>query len=210
MKNFVLSLLKGLLLVICVVRISEAVEGSKLNQTDKPKAGDTVAVIRTNQGVMKAILFTREVPEAAKNFIELARQEKYSNVPFHRVVKGFVIQGGDFTERNGTGGYSYKGAGTNIGDQYSASLKHIRGALSWAKTARPNSIGSQFFIVTPTNGTHSLDHPAGGGPADGYSVFGQLYEGFDVLDKIGNTPTDSNERPLSPMTIESVLIEELK
>jgi len=185
-------------------------EAEEFKQTDKPKAGDTIAVIKTNQGTMKAIIFDKVVEESAQNFIELARQGRYSDVPFHRVIKDFMIQGGDFTNKNGTGGYSAKGAGTTIADQYSPKLTHIKGALAWAKTQAPKSIGSQFYIVHGKDGAHFLDHPAGGGPADGYSVFGQLYEGFEVLDKIGNTATGAQDKPNSPMTIESITIEQAK
>lgn len=183
---------------------------SGFSQTDKPKSGDMIAIIDTNQGTMKAIIFDKIVKESANNFIELVRQGKYSNVPFHRVIKDFMIQGGDFTNKNGTGGHSAKGPGTTIADQYSPHLSHIRGALAWAKTQAPKSIGSQFYIVHPEKGAHFLDHPKGGGPADGYSVFGQLYEGFDVLDKIATTPTAPGDRPVSPMIIESITIETIE
>ncbi|MFN8392530.1 MAG: peptidylprolyl isomerase [Bdellovibrionota bacterium] len=178
-----------------------------MSQTDKPKSGDTIAVIKTNQGTMKALLFTTLVPASAQNFIDLAKAGKYSDVPFHRVIKNFMIQGGDFTNKNGTGGYAAKGPGSTIADQYSPELTHIRGALAWAKTSRPNSIGSQFYIVHPEKGAHFLDHPPGGGPAEGYSVFGQVYEGLDVIDKIAATATGPDDKPLSPMTIESITIE---
>ncbi len=177
------------------------------SQTDKPKSGDTIAVIKTNQGTMKAVIFTSLVPASAKNFVDLAKQGRYTNVPFHRVIKDFMIQGGDFERQNGTGGYSAQGPGTTIADEYNSALSHIRGALSWAKTSMPKSIGSQFYIVHPQKGAHFLDHPAGGGPAEGYSVFGQVYEGLDVIDKIATTSTDSSDKPKSPMTIESVTIE---
>jgi peptidyl-prolyl cis-trans isomerase B (cyclophilin B) len=202
-------LIKLVTLILLVGATSMNAE-AEFKQTDKPKAGDTIAVIKTNEGVMKAIIFDKLVKDSAANFIELAKQEKYNNVPFHRVIRDFMIQGGDFTNKNGTGGHSAKGAGSTIGDQYDPNLTHIRGALSWAKTAAPNSIGSQFFIVHPEKGAHFLDHPKQGGPADGYSVFGQVYEGFDVLDKIANTPTGSQDKPVSPMTIESITIESFK
>lgn len=181
-------------------------EAQDFKQTDGPKAGDTIAIIKTNQGTMKAIIYDKIVKESATNFIELARQNRYTDVPFHRVIKDFMIQGGDFTNKNGTGGHSAKGPGTTIADQYDPQLSHIRGALAWAKTSAPKSIGSQFYIVHPEKGAHFLDHPKGGGAAEGYSVFGQLYEGFDVLDKIANTPTAPGDRPKSPMTIESITI----
>ena len=83
----------------------------------------------------------------------------------------------------------------------------MRGALSWAKTAMPNSIGSQFFIVHGDN-VHFLDHDqCGPGPADGYSVFGQLYEGFEVLDEIAGVKTDRMDRPYDDVIIENVTIE---
>lgn len=175
-------------------------------QKNPPAKGDTVAVITTNQGVMKAKLFPDLVAGLVENFVALANEKKYHNVPFHRVIKNFMIQGGDFTNKNGTGGHAAKGPGSHIGDQYHPHLKHIRGALSYAKTSAPNSIGSQFFIVHPEKGAHFLDHPEGGGPAEGYSVFGQLFEGFEVLDKIANIKTSSGDVPTTPMTITSIEI----
>ncbi|OVE80392.1 peptidylprolyl isomerase [bacterium J17] len=178
-----------------------------MDQKAAPAAGDTVAVIKTNQGVIKAVIYDKAVPESAANFIELAKQGKYNNVKFHRVIKDFMIQGGDFTNGDGTGGHSAKGAGTTISDQYHDSLSHIRGALSWAKTSMPNSIGSQFFIVHPAKGAHFLDHPPGGGPAEGYSVFGQVFEGIEIVDKIAETKTGANDVPVEPQVIESITIE---
>jgi cyclophilin family peptidyl-prolyl cis-trans isomerase len=178
-------------------------------QAENPAKGDTIAVITTNQGEMKFRLFTQLIPEGTKNFIELARAGKYRGAPFHRVIKDFMVQGGDFTRKDGTGGHSYKGPGTTIGDEYHPDLKHVRGALSYAKTNAPNSIGSQFYIVHPQKGAHFLDHPQGGGPAEGYTVFGQMFGGFEVLDKIAATKTGPGDRPLEPMIIEEVAIEEM-
>ena len=165
------------------------------NQLDKPQAGETIAIMKTNHGTMKLRLFEDRVGECATNFIELAKQGKYDGAPFHRIIKDFMIQGGDFTRRNGTGGHSAKGPGTTIGDKYDPCLTHMRGALSWAKTAMPNYV-------------HFLDHDqVGPGPADGYSVFGQLYEGFEVLDEIANVKTDRRDAPYDEVLIESVTIE---
>lgn len=175
-------------------------------QTDAPKAGETKATIKTNRGDMVVRLFPELVPGLVENFVNLAKAGKYQNVPFHRIISGFMIQGGDFTAKNGTGGHSHNGPGTCIGDAYHADLKHVRGALSYAKTARPNSIGSQFFIVHPHEGAHFLDHPAKGGPADGYSVFGQVVEGWDVLDAIASVRTDGGDRPYEDQTILDVEI----
>ena len=177
------------------------------NQLDMPQSGETIAIIQTNQGEMRARLFPEIVGECATNFVELAKQGKYDGAPFHRIIKGFIIQCGDFNRKNGTGGHAAKGPGSTIGDKYDSRLSHVRGALSWAKTMMPHSIGSQFFIVHPAEGTHFLDHPANGGPAEGYSVFGQLFEGFDVLDKIAEARTDRNDRPYEDVIIEKVTIE---
>ena len=177
------------------------------NQLDMPQSGETIAIIQTNQGEMRARLFPEIVGECATNFVELAKQGKYDGAPFHRIIKGFMIQGGDFNRKNGTGGHAAKGPGSTIGDKYDSRLSHVRGALSWAKTMMPHSIGSQFFIVHPAEGTHFLDHPANGGPAEGYSVFGQLFEGFDVLHKSAEARTDRHDRPYEDVIIEKVTIE---
>ena len=179
-------------------------------QLQAPSKGEFIAEIKTNQGSMTFRLFSQQIPIGVKNFVELAKMGKYKNIPFHRVIKDFMIQGGDFTEKNGTGGYSYKGKGTTISDEYHVDLTHIRGALSYAKTSRPNSIGSQFFIVHPQSGTHQLNHPPGGKPSQGYTVFGQLISGGDVLDKIANIPTDPRDIPKTAVLIIDVIITEVK
>ncbi|MDR2581816.1 MAG: peptidylprolyl isomerase [Fibromonadaceae bacterium] len=183
---------------------------SKFNQTDEPQSGETVAVISTNHGEMKIRLFPEIVGKAAENFIELAKQGKYNDVPFHRVIKGFMIQGGDFTEKNGTGGHAADGEDSRIGDVYDPRLTHVRGAVSWAKTSLPNSIGSQFFIVHGEDGAHFLDHPKGGGSHEGYTVFGQLYNGFGTLDSIAEAKTDNRDRPKEDVIIESITIEKME
>jgi len=177
-------------------------------QTDMPHSGETIAVISTNYGKMKIRLFPEIVGLAAKNFIELAKQGKYNGVPFHRVIKDFMIQGGDFTNKNGTGGHAAKGEGFTIGDVYDPRLKHIRGAVSWAKTSEPHSIGSQFFIVHGKDGAPFLDHPEGGHAYEGYTVFGQLYEGFDTLDSIAKVKTDGRDFPKKEIMIEEVIVKE--
>jgi len=181
---------------------------SDFKQTDMPHNGETTAIISTNYGKMKIRLFPEIVGLAAKNFIELARQGKYNGVPFHRVIKNFMIQGGDFTNRNGTGGYSAKGENTTISDVYDPKLTHIRGAVSWAKTSEPHSIGSQFFIVHGKDGAHFLDHPENGHAYEGYTVFGQLYEGFETLDAIAKVKTDGHDYPKKEVIMESVIVRE--
>lgn len=192
--------------LILPLLVSTSGLAESFSQTAPPVAGDTIAIITTSKGVMRAKIFTSIVPDAARNFVELARQGKYSGTPFHRVIKDFMIQGGDFTKQNGTGGHAARGPGTSIADQYDPRLSHVRGAVAWAKTSAPESIGSQFYIVHPTQGAHFLDHKPDGGASQGYTVFGQLYEGFEVLDAIAKTPTGPGDKPLQDAIIESIEI----
>jgi cyclophilin family peptidyl-prolyl cis-trans isomerase len=166
-------------------------------QLQGPQKGDTVATIETDLGIIKFKLFTDKAPETSKNFIELAKAGKFNNVPFHRVIEGFMIQTGDFTNKNGTGGYSYKGPGTNIDNEISPSLKHLKGTVSMAN-AGPNTNGSQFFIVTADKGTPYLD--------GSYSVFGQVYEGQDVADAISKVKTGAMDKPVQEVDMKNVTI----
>jgi len=167
-------------------------------QLEKPKKGDKIAIIQTDEGTIKIKLFTEQAPETTTNFIKLTEQGKYINVPFHRVVKNFVIQSGDFENKNGTGGYSYKGKGTTINDEVVSTLHHLYGAVAMAKTIAPNSAGSQFYIVTAETGTPMLD--------GNYSVFGQVYEGIEVAKKIESYEIDNTQKPSKTINIKSITI----
>lgn len=178
-------------------------ERSEMMMALEPTA---IATIKTNKGDMKFKLFGEQAPELTKNFIELANQGKYTDVPFHRIMEDFMVQTGDFQNQDGTGGYSYKGEGTTLGDEYDESLVHVYGALANAKSFLPNSIGSQFYIVNNKDGAHMLD--------DRYSVFGLLEEGSEVLDAISGVEVTANSggemsRPTEEITMLSVEIEEL-
>jgi len=166
-------------------------------QTAPAKTGDTIATIETDKGTIKFKIFTDQVPEIAKNFIELAKAGKFDNVPFHRVIEGFMIQTGDFNNQNGTGGYSYKGPGTKLDDEIDPDLSHIKGAVSMAN-AGPNTNGSQFFIVTGDQGATFLDGK--------YSLFGQVIEGQDVADAISKVPTGPMDKPVTPLMMKKVII----
>jgi peptidyl-prolyl cis-trans isomerase B (cyclophilin B) len=163
----------------------------------QPATGDTVAKISTNHGDIMMLLYTKEAPETAKNFAELAKDKKFDGSIFHRVIDDFMIQGGDFENRNGTGGYSYKGAGTKLQDEFGEGLTHLRGAVSMAN-AGPNTGGSQFFIVNAPDGTAFLDGR--------HAIFGYVYEGMDVVDKIAQVEKDAGDRPTKDVVMESVTI----
>lgn len=164
-----------------------------------PEKGDTIAVMTTNMGELKILLYTNKAPETAKNFIELAKDGRYDGIPFHRVIKNFMVQGGDFENKNGTGGYTYKGKGTTLKDEFGEGLTHVYGAVSMAN-AGPDTGGSQFFIVQAKDGTSWLNGK--------HSIFGYVYEGMDIVEKIAVLTTDNNDRPKDEVKIQKIEISE--
>jgi len=170
------------------------------DQLAEPKPGDKIAVIETDMGTIKFKLFTEKIPEMTKNFEELAKSGKYEGTPFHRVMKNFMIQSGDFDQKNGMGGYSYKGEGTTLDDEFDPDLKHLYGTVSMANRGK-NTNGSQFFIVTNKNGTPALD--------GGYTVFGQVYEGMDVAEQIQDLQVPGTEKPSKEVLMTKVEVSTL-
>jgi peptidyl-prolyl cis-trans isomerase B (cyclophilin B) len=165
-------------------------------QDELPKKGEKVAVITTSMGVVKAKLFTCDLPEITKNFTTLAEKKYYDGLQFHRIIKDFMIQGGD-PKGDGTGGESYLGAGKPLKDEFSPSLNHKKGALSMANSG-PNTNGSQFFIVQASEGTPWLDYK--------HAVFGQVFEGMEIVDKLAQVNVGENDKPVTPVTMEKVEI----
>ena len=159
----------------------------------------TRATIATAIGDIEVQLFTTDAPKAAQNFIDLARKGFYDDVIFHRVIPGFVIQGGDGQHGRksslnkgavGTGGPGYKFEDEPVKGDY------LRGTLAMAN-AGPNTNGSQFFIVT--------DDLTGKLPKN-YTLFGQVTSGMDVVDRIVNAPRNSRDLPDEPVAMTSVTI----
>lgn len=149
-----------------------------------------IAVIETNMGTMEFELFGNEVPKTVLNFIDLTKNGFYDGVIFHRIIRGFMVQGGDPT---GTG---MGGPGYNIDDEFHKDLRHdSKGILSMAN-AGPDTGGSQFFILLAPQ-SH-LD--------DRHAVFGKLIKGEDVLDKIGAVETGANDRPINEVKMIKVSI----
>ncbi len=163
----------------------------------EPEKGDTIAILSTDLGDINLLLYEDKAPETVKNFVELAKQKKYDGVIFHRVIDNFMVQTGDFENSNGTGGYSYKGPGTSLKDEFGDGLKHLKGAVSMAN-AGPDTGGSQFFIVTREGGTDWLN--------GAHAIFGYVYEGLGVAEEIESIETDLNDRPLEDVKINSVEI----
>jgi cyclophilin family peptidyl-prolyl cis-trans isomerase len=150
-------------------------------------AGMTKATMQTNHGAIELELFAADAPATVENFSKLARDGFYDGVIFHRVIRDFMVQGGDPTG-TGSGGPGYKFA-----DEFN-SHKIVRGALAMAN-AGPNTNGSQFFIVT-AEACPWLDGK--------HTVFGEVTSGMDVVDKIEGVPTGPGDRPLDDVRIESV------
>ncbi len=155
-----------------------------------------VTIEMENGDVMKAELYPEIAPNTVNNFISLIKKGFYNGVCFHRVISGFMIQGGD-PKGNGTGGPGYSIKGEFSGNGFKNDLKHDRGVLSMARTMAPNSAGSQFFIMHE-NSPH-LDGQ--------YAAFGKLIEGIDVVDKICAVRTDYNDRPKTPQVMKTVTVD---
>jgi cyclophilin family peptidyl-prolyl cis-trans isomerase len=163
-----------------------------------PKAGDPVAIITTNHGRIVVRFFQDKAPGHVKNFVTLANKKFYDGTKFHRVIPNFMIQGGDPNtkpggEKNGPPGTG--GPGYSIAAEFN-DIKHTAGILSMARSQDPNSAGSQFFIMHSEY--PSLDNQ--------YSVFGQVLEGMDVVEKIVNLPKDDNDMPTQPAVMQTVRI----
>lgn len=145
----------------------------------------------------KAELYPDKAPNTVNNFISLVRNHFYDGLTFHRVIEGFMIQGGD-PAGNGTGGPGYTIKGEFRSNGYPANdIKHLRGVLSMARSMMPDSAGSQFFIMH-RNAAH-LDGQ--------YAAFGKVTEGMEVVDSIAVVDTDMRDRPLQPQVIETVTVE---
>ena len=155
-----------------------------------------VTITMENGDVMKAELYPEIAPNTVNNFISLINHNFYDGVIFHRVLRGFMIQGGD-PDGNGTGGPGYEIKGEFSYNGFQNDLKHEKGVLSMARTMIPDSAGSQFFIMHE-NSPH-LDGQ--------YAAFGKVIEGIEVVDKIAQTATDYMDRPLEDQRMKTVTVE---
>ena len=157
----------------------------------------TTANIETNHGKISFELLPDLAPETVRNFEKLAKDGFYDGTLFHRVIPGFMIQGGDpNTKTDNKGSWGMGGPGYNVKAEFS-SRSHLRGIVSMARAQDPDSAGSQFFIVTSDSAF--LDRQ--------YTVFGQVKEGMDVADKIVNMDRDGNDCPLEKVVMNKVSLE---
>ena len=192
-------------LLVCSLGLAN-LRGQDANKPEEKKPMETnqkeVAVLKTTDGEMVVEFWPEVAPKTVENFKKLARQGFYDGTAFHRIMRGFMIQGGDPTTKDpskessyGTGGPGYK-IPAEFNDR-----PHLRGVLSMARSADPNSAGSQFFVCLGT--ASSLDHQ--------YTAFGKVIKGLDVLDKIGATPVTRSaagepSKPTTRVALESVKV----
>ena len=188
-----------------------------MNQLSAPVKNDTVAVIKTNLGDIKVKFFPEHAPKAVENFITHAKNGYYNGIIFHRIIKDFMIQGGDPT---GTGMSGQSIWGRSFEDEFTPELHNLCGALSMAN-AGPCTNGSQFFIVHASTAPESMieqmgqlseSYPAdcvaaykqvGGTPWLDYhhTVFGQVYDGMDIVNSIASVAVDGRDKPLDEVKI---------
>lgn len=196
-------------------------------QTSLPASGDTVATMKTTMGDIKIKLFPKFAPKAVENFVTHAKNGYYNGLIFHRVIPDFMIQGGD-PMGSGIGGESIWGS--PFEDEFAPELHNLRGALSMANSG-PSTNGSQFFIVQakdvpaqmieqmeqmtaeqgfPPEATESYKEMGGTPWLDfRHTVFGQVFEGMEVVDFIAAVKTGANDKPLEDVKITEIVIEEI-
>jgi peptidyl-prolyl cis-trans isomerase B (cyclophilin B) len=190
-------------IVLAFALVSAVVFATEEKKASSPMSvSNEVAVIKTNEGEMVVQFWTDAAPNTVENFKKLARQGFYDGTIFHRIVKGFMIQGGDPNSKDPAkeNSYGQGGPGYNIKAEFNDHT-HDRGVISMARGPDPDSAGSQFFIcLAPVD---RLDHQ--------YTTFGKLIKGQDVLEKIGDTPVTKNSmgepsKPTKRVVIESIKI----
>ena len=184
-----------------------------------PEDGEEIAILHIKGfGDVKVKFFKEVAPKAVENFVTHAKEGYYDGLTFHRVINEFMIQGGD-PEGTGMGGESIWGQG--FGTELDYSLVPYRGSLCMAMSSMPNSIGSQFFITQANYSEDMAAYLQQGGYPEGlieeyreyggylslylqYTVFGQVFEGIEVVDKVAAVQTDSSDKPLEDVIIESI------
>ena len=192
------------LIIACALPVAAAAQATK--GKGKKVALDyanTIATLQTDLGDIQIKFFYDKAPKHVENFINLSQKGFYDGTFFHRVIPGFMIQGGDPNTKNPetpTTQYGTGGNGTNKLNAEFNDVSHKRGIVSMARSSDPNSASSQFFIVVKDS--PFLDNQ--------YSVFGEVISGMDVADKIANAPRGANDRPNTPVHIKKVLLSQAK
>ncbi|MBP9701620.1 MAG: peptidylprolyl isomerase [Candidatus Pacebacteria bacterium] len=194
--KYVFAAIVIILVIIGVLYSPKKKENIQVPVTVNPIQTNTMpkVTIQTNKGVIEIELFPTDAPKTVENFTTLAKKNFYDGVIFHRVIKGFMIQGGDPT---GTGrggpGYTFADELNPAAESYKAG--YVRGTVAMAN-AGPNTNGSQFFIM---HADYPLPH--------NYTIFGRVTKGLEIVDMIANSPTDVNDKPLQDIIMQKVAVE---
>ncbi len=198
-----------------LLSVDETLEGPlspdelQVNNPDITNTMNRIAVLETNKGTIKLELFENLMPITTGNFVKLAEEGYYNDTKFHRVIDGFMIQGGDSnTKSDDVASYGRGGPGYTIQDEFVADplLSNVRGTIAMANTGQPNSGGSQFFINTVDNLALDFDKEPF---TSRHPVFGRVVDGMNVVDAISTVAvTPGNNLPVEPVVIKSVTIVE--
>ncbi len=174
----------------------ETTENNKSEVVATDGNNPVVTITMENGGVIEIELYPEIAPNTVANFVSLVEAKYYDGLIFHRVIPGFMIQGGDPTG-TGTGGPGYSIAGEFTSNGFKNDLKHDRGVISMARSSAPDSAGSQFFIMV-------AEYPSLDGQ---YASFGKVLSGMDVVDEIVATKTGAQDKPVDPQTMKTVTVE---
>ena len=191
-KGFLASLLAGALALVGCSSNSPVSDEVRTPPKELPIA----TIVVKDFGTIEAELYPHIAPNTVNNFISLANSGFYDGLTFHRIIKDFMIQGGD-PEGTGMGGPGYSIYGEFTKNKFKNDLAHTEGVLSMARSQNKNSAGSQFFIVTK-DASH-LDGQ--------YASFGKVIKGMDIVHKIENVQTDSSDKPINDVIIESIKVD---
>ncbi|WP_175639503.1 peptidylprolyl isomerase [Metabacillus schmidteae] len=196
MKNRFNLLIFSLLLILLVGCGANEQEGTGTEPLKKIEENPIATITMENGDVIKVELYPNVAPNTVNNFISLANSGFYNGLIFHRVIPGFMIQGGD-PEGSGMGGPDYSIEGEFSSNGFENDVKHERGVISMARAQDPNSAGSQFFIMVADSAQLDGD----------YAAFGKVTEGMDAVDKIVAVDTDEQDKPLKEQKIKELTVE---
>ncbi len=198
MKKWSIVLVFAFVAILAACGTSETTKEqvSDADYAEKVKENPIVTITMANDEKVVIELYPKVAPNTVANFVSLAKEGKYDGLIFHRVIPGFMIQGGD-PSGDGTGGPGYTIDGEFSNNDFTNDLKHERGVISMARSGDPNSAGSQFFIMVKASANLDGD----------YAAFGKVTKGMDVVDTIVNAPRDKADKPNSDQVMKKVEVD---
>lgn len=198
MKKWSIVLVFAFVAILAACGTSETTKEqvSNADYAEKVKENPIVTITMANEEKVVLELYPKVAPNTVANFVSLAKEGKYDGLIFHRVIPGFMIQGGD-PSGDGTGGPGYTIDGEFSNNDFTNDLKHERGVISMARSGDPNSAGSQFFIMVKASANLDGD----------YAAFGKVTKGMDVVDTIVNAPRDKADKPNSDQVMKKVEVD---